>query len=44
MLQAGQENTPHNGQIVKGETFKLIRYNVGLAYDGKYPLQKSSNN
>ncbi|XP_052691285.1 uncharacterized protein LOC128169163 [Crassostrea angulata] len=28
----GQENTPHNGQIVKGETFKLSLYGISLAY------------
>lgn len=43
MLQEGQENTPHNGQIVKGETFKLSLFGISLAYGGKYPLQKSSN-
>lgn len=37
MLQAGQENTPHHGKIVKGEGFILTLYNIAQLYRGLYP-------
>lgn len=37
MLQTGQENTPHHGQVGKGEGFILTLYDIAYKYLGLYP-------
>lgn len=42
MLQTGQENIPHYGQVGKGEGFILTLYDIAYKYLGLYP--RDTNN